>query len=902
MIKHQTVSSILKLFIASVFLCGVASCSTKKNTLSRRLYHNLTARYNVYFNGKEAYKAGVLVVQDKHKDNFTDIIPMYLSSDKEACAGASSNMDRAIEKSSKLIKKHSITARPKQQKNVQLNEQQKEFYAKKDYCNWVDDAYLLMGKAHLYKHDYFSSQKNFSYVMNEFKTAGLRVPAAIWLARAKAEEGMHDDAEEVLDKIIDEQNFPSKYKADHAAAYANTLIKARKYKEAIPRLEEAINLTKNKKTKVRYSFILAQLYQKTNNHEKSLDLFAQTIKMGAPYDMEFNAKINLATSYEKGNSQQIKKMLGKLLKDEKNNDFQDQIYFALANIAYKEGDVDKALDLYKKSVEKSVSNKYQKAMSFLAIGEIYYDKKKYIVAQPYYDSCVTTLSEDYPDFATLSTKSKNLNELADNHKIVLLEDSLLRMSKMSPQERNAIIDERIKAIAEQEAAQQRAEQEAAIAAALAGPVIKASDATATSWYFYNPTSVRQGKAEFVKAWGTRKLEDDWRRKNKAVVENNEADTSSIDDSLKTKKTVLTNKSRDFYLQDLPSSDSAANASAQRMELAFYNMGTIFMNKISDNGEAITTFEEFAKRFPKSEYLVMVYYYLFMLHTEAGNTSKADIYKGLVINNYPSSKFAQAIVNPNFARDFKARESKIEANFRKAYKAYFQGNFDEVILVANDIDRDYPESQNLPKFKFLKALSEGRKSSTTEFRKSLESFMASFPKDDASIIAKRIIDFIDLQKVSGADMNSPISSLLKDSLSPEQQALALEAKKLEVPIYFFKDSATHYYVIAAKADIVSTSRIKFNLINYNLEYFSNFNFDIQEKGLNKHYNLVILKPLSDSRQAQNYFDLTTISEEIFEGIDKASTEQFIISESNFNALLKDTQLERYTEFFYFNHIK
>ena len=41
--------------IALLLLSG---CSTKKNTLTRRMYHNLTSHYNIYFNGDMAIKDG----------------------------------------------------------------------------------------------------------------------------------------------------------------------------------------------------------------------------------------------------------------------------------------------------------------------------------------------------------------------------------------------------------------------------------------------------------------------------------------------------------------------------------------------------------------------------------------------------------------------------------------------------------------------------------------------------------------------------------------------------------------------------------------------------------------------------------------------------------------------------
>jgi len=896
-------------FLTSIFTISIVlivlliSCSTKKNMFTSRAYHNLTARYNVYFNAKEALKAGEKAIEAAHKDNYINVLPMYLYSDKTACTSASGNMQRAIDKSNKLIKQHSITAKPKY-KNMELSVEQKQFYSKRNFCNWVDDAYLLMGKAYLMKHDYFSANKCFETVANEYKNADLKIPARLWQARSKTEEGQTDDAIEVLDKLAEDPKFPNEFKFEMASVYANAYIKAENYREAILRLEEAISLTKKKSIKNRYTYILAQLYQLTKDNAKAQELFTGLLKKALPYEMAFNTKINLATSFQSGSSDDIKKMLNKLLRDAKNKEFRDQIYFALANIYFREGDIDKALITYKLSLSTNVSNKYQKSMSFLAIGNIYYDRKEYIHAQPFYDSCVTLIDESIRGYQALVTKSKNLNELAKNYSIVVTQDSLQKMAKMSPNDRNAVIDKAIKAINDKELEDQRLELEASKFASLGQPLGTTDDQSAGKWYFYNTSMVSLGKMEFIKQWGSRKLEDDWRRKNKAAVANNvDEDTTTIDSTGAPKKPKLSNKTREYYMQDVPMTDSTLKISEAKVEPAMFNVGSVFMNKIEDYNQGVETFEGFVKRFPESEMVVTAYYNLYTMYRELANQPKAEYYKDLITSKYPSSKYAQAITNPNFFRDIKARDSKIEAIFKKAYKAYFQENFNDVIASVVEAEKDFPDCETMPKFQFLKALSKGRLSTANQMQTELSSFIANYPKSESVELAKRIIDFINEQKQSGANANAPLSSLMKDSTSiSSTQANLEEKKKEEKPLYTFQENTMHYFVIAADAESVKSSRIKFNAINYNLEYFSNFPFDITEKTLGKKYNIVVIKPFSDSRQALSYFDLTSISDELFEGIDKSKTEQFVISEANFEILQKEYQLDKYLEFFYQNYIK
>jgi len=76
----------------------LVSCSTKKNSFTRRLYHNLTAHYNVYWNGKEALIQAEQEMQEGIRDNYNQILPMYNYGTEQDSKGVTPLLDRAIEK------------------------------------------------------------------------------------------------------------------------------------------------------------------------------------------------------------------------------------------------------------------------------------------------------------------------------------------------------------------------------------------------------------------------------------------------------------------------------------------------------------------------------------------------------------------------------------------------------------------------------------------------------------------------------------------------------------------------------------------------------------------------------------------------------------------------------------
>jgi hypothetical protein len=66
-------------FLGSLLI--LAGCSVEKNTDASRFYNSMTARYNIYFNGYENYKAGLAKIASNHKDDYAELINVFEYSD-----------------------------------------------------------------------------------------------------------------------------------------------------------------------------------------------------------------------------------------------------------------------------------------------------------------------------------------------------------------------------------------------------------------------------------------------------------------------------------------------------------------------------------------------------------------------------------------------------------------------------------------------------------------------------------------------------------------------------------------------------------------------------------------------------------------------------------------------------
>ncbi len=881
--------------IVALFL----SCSTKKNTTISRSYHNLTAHYNVFFNANESFKKGLKKVDDNFHDNYSDILPMFKYGDNKVAKSIYPQMNKTIEKASKTIKKHSITVRPKIKKK-RLTKSQRKFINKKEFCNWIDDSYMIMGKSHFYKQDFYPAIETFNYVVQQYTDKPVKYDGLLWLTRTYNEMNNYKKSKELLNLIEGEKNkVPKKLMKDFFTIYADYYLKQKKYEDAIPKLIKTIEYNKKKKYIVRYEYILAQVYQKVGDNDNASKFYNQVIGLNPEYEMSFNAKINLAILYDSSfdYNKDIEKQLFKMLKDDKNIDYQDQIYFALANIAFKEDYIDQAVSYYKLSAQKSISNTNQKAISFLSIADIYFKQKKYTLAQAYYDSTVTFLDNSYPDYEKISSKTRYLTELVKNLKTVQLQDSLQNLGKMTEKEKFAVIDQVINQIKKEEKLKQQEAQQERTSANFLNQNLRNtnSDNQGGKWYFYNPNALSMGHSGFIQKWGRRKLEDDWCRKNKASV-----DFDQISNADTTQQTTngdqkqISNKSREYYLKDIPTTDSLLNISNKQIQEALFNIANIYQDKLKDYNQAISVYEDLIQKFPDNKFLLLTYYRLYSLNKNLNNVEKTNYYKNLIIEKFPETNYAKVLINPNFFKELQKKQNQINFLYSATYKYYLNNQFDKVLYNFNYADTTYKNNNLMSKFELLKTLSVGKQSDTTTFKTELINYLKKYPKSDETGYASSI-----LASLTGNKTKTPTA----DSIAKiSEDAFENEKDTSEQEIYAINSDAVHFYVIVIDSKKTDVNKLKFNLSNFNIDNYSYINFDVSSMILNTNFQLIVVKRFKNKDQGFNYFESVVANDIVFKDLKQTDYRHFIISVDNFKNFYQDKSIKKYLRFFNKNYLK
>jgi len=876
--------------ISLLLLWGTVSCSVEKNTSLSRNYHNLTSHYNVYFNGNESYKKGIEKAEKGIRNDYNHILTVFLYEDEGVHSAVNSDMQRAIDKATKVITYHSITAKPKVKEGNQ-SPKEKAFFEKNEFNKWVDDSYMLMGKAYMFQGEYFLAAETFKHIMVTYPNEDVRYLAMAWLARSYIMIGEMKEAERILNTISDADGFPDEYREDYLTTLVQHQIREESYARAAENLEAVLQLRGiSKENRIRFTFILAQLYEETDQNELALEKYRQVTRYNPPYEMAFNARVSMAEVFESGSasSADLKKLLTKMLKDSKNKEYQDQIYFALGNIAMEEGDRETAIGYYQKSVSTSLQNRYQKGFSSLTLAKIYYDEPDYILSAAYYDSAVSFLDRDFPGYAGLSTLSASLSGLVTNIQSYELEDSVQRLAVMPEAERLAVIDGIIEDVKQKEEEQRNAQQQAMQDMAYNQSMLYGNNQTGTpggqqggAWYFYNLNAKSFGQPEFRAKWGERTLEDNWRRKNKQTISQPGAGAAVEGDTTggAGKTPILDNKSREYYLVNIPLTDSAMEQSDIRLEAALYNMGEIYKQNLLDYKESETAFQELLSRYPDGKYAAPALYNLHDLSNILQKPDRAAFYKSQLLAQYPQSRYSMLLNNPNYIRELEEEEQRVTRRYEEIYDQYSRKEYAAVIARSEEAIEEFNGDRLIPKFKYIKALSVGALEGKEEMKVELDSLIAQHPGAEESLEAQQIIEYmyVAFPVIKEAD-EAKVAEVIYSEYLPEQK---------------------HYFLLALRSG-QDVNQVSFNLLNYNLDNYNQYALEIQRVTLNDGYNMLAVSVFNNSSGAMRYLQVIgEHSDEILAGIDPSQYRMMVISEDNLT-ILKEQKVFNPYYLFYLQH--
>lgn len=893
----------LNKIILLLLITFISGCSTTKNTWASRTYHAVNTRFNVYFNGTVSYDEGLKNILKANKEDYSTIIPMYPISRHSNAKSAIPQMERTIEKSRKAIKLHSIKVKPERNIRKSNSPEYKVYYNQQEFNPELKKSWLLLAKAEFHKGDFLGSVGTFSYISKHYSTdRNMVAECQLWMARAYGEMGWLYEAEQMLSRLEQDNLNQSNIKLI-ASVNADILLKKQQYKEAIPFLELALSKEDDKDMEQRFSYLLAQLYQKTGNNTSAYGYFTKVVKLNPPYEMDFNARISRA-QLETGTISSVRKDLRKMLKSSKNKDYLDQLYYALGNTYLHHADTLNAITNYKLSVEKSTRKGISKAVSLITLGDLYYAKRNYASAQPCYDDAAKIITNEHEDYDRVTKRAETLNELVIQDNIVQLQDSLQRLAALTESTRLEVIKKMIaKQIVDEKAAAEKVLKENQPRPGEGIEDFSQVPPIGTNfpgeWYFYNSEVMKTGQADFQKKWGIRKLEDNWRRTNKTTSLFNDestASSTSVKDTIATTTTskadVLSDtKNPEFYLKQIPVTPSQIAKSNTQIATALFSMGLIYKDKIEDLDLAVTTFKEFIRRFGSDERVPDAYFQLYLMETKRENQTEANFYRTKLITEFPNTKYQKILSDPNYAEQLAHMYREQDSIYSLTYKAYKESDYQTVFKQVAYIQQNYPLSTIMPKFLFLNALSIGKKDSPDKFETALNELITKYPESDVSVMAK---DMLALMKQGRQAKTGTSSGSL---LTRREEEVKSEIKNITTTSVQFsaEKQSKHRILLISSISATNMNKLLYNIASFNFSRFMIKDFDLVVTKLDSVKSVLSVTNFESYDEAEWYLNSIASDVQLTKLLSEFQVQKVIISEDNYALMRTSFNLTDYLAF-------
>ena len=851
------------------------SCSRSKDTLVSRSYHRMVSKYNVLFNGEQALLKAEASMKTQNKDDFDALLKIYPGRDEKGASAVKPDLEKAIEKGTKVITNHSMMIENKQRNT------------------YIDNAYLLIGKARFYDRDYMLALETFNYAIQEFRTPSIRIEAELWAAKTETALGNFVAAKERFERIYSDRVLSKYINADVYASFAELEIDQDRYVNAYQLLSQAADKTKEKEEELRWLYICGQLQSSLGNDFEASQLFLKVIKKGPPYDLLFNAQLWRARSYDVDLMDESTAYddLEKMLKDDKNFDNRDRIYYVMAEVANKLDQWEDRAAFLKTSVKVSTVNLVQKALSYLWLAEINFKDRLYENAQAYYDSTYQTLPPEHIKYPKVALMRKSLGKLVGNLKTIALQDSLQSLASKSPAEQEAIVQGIIEDLIEKEEEAKRAENEAldnlAFNAVNNGGVgglsgLAGMGTANTEFYFYNPTLRSSGVGIFVGKWGNRKLEDNWRRSDKASQPGSIADaqnqnTAETGDVAAGDKELDPKQDPQTYLANLPNSPEKLEASHLLIQNALLDNSIIYKEEIRDLKAAAESVLELLQRYTNYAAEARAWYILYRIYTVAEDTEGANKYRALILSTYPQSEYAYLILNEG-KEEVPVNEKEAKIKYELAYQTYEAKSYRSAQKLADAGFIEYEESRFGAKFLLLRAYAEGALQNKEELIKTLRKELERYPRTEESAEAQKILDAIDKEA------------------SADGQGAGTEGKNENFSYKTDFSNQHRYILVVPNQGGAGVNQINIKLANFNSKYYPNDKLLVKSILMGLEKNVVMVNGLANKVRAEQYYQTLNNEKYLDKELLSIDFKQFVISNANFAEFYKRQDVEGYLTFF------
>jgi len=690
------------------------SCSTTKKGILNQEYHTLTTKFNVLFNGKEAFSIGEEILSDAFEENFYELLPVEpinLRGENIDETTIIPGFDRAEEKAVKAIQKHSLKIN-----DIQYNRQ-------------IDDAYLLLGKARYFDRRFFPALEAFNFLLESPTNRNSYVEGKIWREKTNIRLRNEELAIENL-RPLARSIFPSnKFYSLANATLAESFLNLKQLDSASFYIKRAALEAPKRKNKARYLFITGQLFESLGKRDSAEWAFKEIIalKRKAPKKFLLQAKIKKTLLDTLNTLTDRVSFLQKILKNYENQTFEHFVNRAIGNLYLKQKEDSLALVYFDRSIDSPYLDPYTQIENNKDLADYHFKEGNYFISGNYLDKLLPLFDETSLAFKKIKRKRENLSGVIFYEQNIKKTDSIIYLMTLSKKEQLIYFENLINSKQEKEALKLKEE--------VNEKRFQLLNRSKTSFYFYNPSQVSKGRQAYLANWGNRPNTDNWRNAssilNSIVIESKSNQPISI-------KAIIQEKPENF-VASLPQTQKEKDSLILTNQKAYLQIGLIYKEKFNDFPLATERLKKVLSLNPPKEIRVQALYHLYRME-EKKKTDVAENYKIDLIKNYPDTPFARILSDQkNYNSTGTVTPEKLYENALKLYKEQkLIETLEEIELLTVMASGKQLES----KISLLKANSLGRLNGIQTWKESLMEVATTFSAFEEGIYAKGLINQIE----------------------------------------------------------------------------------------------------------------------------------------------------------------
>lgn len=743
---------------------GAEKSSEKKFGTARRFIQNTVTHYNWYFNANNKLNEVLERAKLANKDDYSALLPFYNYS-LERTSGDRTELDSVIYKANAGILVHDL-------RNA-----------------WIDNLYMLMGKAYLFRNDLDSAYMTFQYINYAFspKDDGYDLPigsnatdggtafsvstkeknpsllrrawttppsrneAFIWQIRTYIEKGALPEAAGLIQTLRNDPVFPPRLHTSLDEMQAFWFYRMKVYDSAAYYLERALPNADSKAETARWEYLIAQLYERAAQPEQATTFYDRAIRHTLDPVLEVYARLN-AIRQNSADSVSLKKNIAELQRmgrKDRYSKYRDIVYYTAAQIELERDNTEGAKQMLLKSTQASTDNlnPAQRTRSFLLLADILFQQKDFREARRFYDS-VNNNDPGIVDVPAFEKRKEALTQIVLHTDIIHRQDSVQRLAAMKPDEREAILRKLARQLRRKQGLKEEETAPANTAVGLnaanePAPELFADNSAKGDWYFSNPALKSKGLSSFRQTWGNRPNVDNWRR----MTQINEAAANTADTGPTPADTQTTSQrgiTWQTLLRDLPVTPQLLARSQDSVENAMADLGILYINSLEEYPAAIDTLERFSDLFPYSSRKPEALYYLYYAYRKTGNEAKAKAVQAELDLKYSGTRYQQEVNNAVTGSATKARKN-VNAAYENVYNLFIEGNFAEALAQKKINDSLYGSTYWTPQLLYIEAVYFLHERQDEQAKKTLTNISDLYPESPMSGKAKRILEVLGRRK-------------------------------------------------------------------------------------------------------------------------------------------------------------